>query len=225
MWVSGPLPRGRSHIRWSSSTSNEKRLTVRWRTRRTLPRQAKFRTLLRPWQRRRRRFGSSRRLPRQPRPGLLARRPMAAGSGAKGSGKGAASKICFHFRDHGNCPKGDSCPFSHDKELRKQALAAKRGESTLAAKGGKGGGKGGGKAGFGQGQAQGQAEGCTEVSTEASWHGLSVLPEDGLVQEGCQLRHGAQLAGRAGSSLAGQLGPSFGSVHEQSVCCVQHPDR
>ena len=43
--------------------------------------------------------------------------------------------------------KGDSCPFSHDKELRKQALAAKRGESTLAAKGGKGGGKGGGKAG------------------------------------------------------------------------------
>ena len=72
---------------------------------------------------------------------------MAAGSGAKGGGKGAASKICFHFRDHGNCPKGDSCPFSHDKELRKQALAAKRGESTLAAKGGKGGGKGGGKAG------------------------------------------------------------------------------
>ena len=71
---------------------------------------------------------------------------MAAGSGAKGGGKGAASKICFHFRDHGNCPKGDSCPFSHDKELRKQALAAKRGESTLAAKGGKGGGKGGGKA-------------------------------------------------------------------------------
>ena len=72
---------------------------------------------------------------------------LAAGSGAKGSGKGAASKICFHFRDHENCPKGDSCPFSHDKELRKQALAAKRGESTLAAKGGKGGGKGGGKAG------------------------------------------------------------------------------
>ena len=64
-----------------------------------------------------------------------------------GGGKGAASKICFHFRDHGNCPKGDSCPFSHDKELRKQALAAKCGESTLAAKGGKGGGKGGGKAG------------------------------------------------------------------------------
>ena len=66
---------------------------------------------------------------------------LAAGPGAKGGGKGAAGKICFHFRDHGNCPKGDSCPFSHDKELRKQALAAKRGESTLAAKGGKGGGK------------------------------------------------------------------------------------
>ena len=34
-----------------------------------------------------------------------------------------------------------------DKELRKQALAAKRGESTLAAKGGGKGGKGGGKNG------------------------------------------------------------------------------
>ena len=30
---------------------------------------------------------------------------LAAGSGAKGGGKGAASKICFHFRDHGNCPR------------------------------------------------------------------------------------------------------------------------
>ena len=31
---------------------------------------------------------------------------------AKGKGKGgdAEKKICFHFRDHGNCPKGDSCP-------------------------------------------------------------------------------------------------------------------
>ncbi|CAE7873672.1 GIP [Symbiodinium microadriaticum] len=47
-------------------------------------------------------------------------------------------------RAHKSASK-DSCPFSHDKELRKQALAAKRGESTLAAKGGKGGGKGGGK--------------------------------------------------------------------------------
>ena len=28
-----------------------------------------------------------------------------SGSGAKGGGKGAASKICFHFRDHGNCPR------------------------------------------------------------------------------------------------------------------------
>ena len=47
---------------------------------------------------------------------------------AKGKGKGgdAEKKICFHFRDHGNCPKGDSCPYSHDKELRKRALAARR---------------------------------------------------------------------------------------------------
>ena len=26
-------------------------------------------------------------------------------------------KICFHFRDHGSCPKGKDCPYSHDKEL------------------------------------------------------------------------------------------------------------
>ena len=48
-----------------------------------------------------------------------------------------------------------------DKELRKQALAAKRGESTLAAKGGKGGGEGRWQGRRGQGQAQGQAEGRT----------------------------------------------------------------
>ena len=47
---------------------------------------------------------------------------------SKGAGKGADKKICFHFRDHGSCPKGDACPYSHDKELRKKALAAKRGE-------------------------------------------------------------------------------------------------
>ena len=40
----------------------------------------------------------------------------------KGKGSDAEKKICFHFRDHGNCPKGDSCPYSHDKELRKHAL-------------------------------------------------------------------------------------------------------
>ena len=127
---------------WFLSTSSERRRTERWPTRRTRPRQGRLRTLLRPLPRRRRRSESSRRLPRRPRPGLLARPPkdstLAAGPGAKGGGKGAASKICFHFRDHGNCPKGDSCSFSHEKELRKQALAAKRGESTLAAKCGSG---------------------------------------------------------------------------------------
>ena len=39
----------------------------------------------------------------------------------KGAGKG--KKICFHFRDHGRRPKGKDCPYSHDKELRQQALA------------------------------------------------------------------------------------------------------
>ena len=108
-------------------------------------RRGSLRTLLRPLRRRRRRSGSSRPL----RPGLLARRPRTAPWRPAPAPRVAERerRASFHFRDHGNCPKGDSCPFSHDKELRKQALAAKRGESTLAAKGGKGGGKGGGKAG------------------------------------------------------------------------------
>ena len=46
--------------------------------RRTRPRQGSPRTRLRPWLRRRRRSGSSRRLPRRPRPGLLARPPRTA---------------------------------------------------------------------------------------------------------------------------------------------------
>ena len=83
---------------------------------------------------------------------------------AKGKGKGgdAEKKICFHFRDHGNCP-GDSCPYSHDKELRKRALAARRDaghQQTLATTkgGGKAGGKGGGKNGKPKAEAKAKAK-------------------------------------------------------------------
>ena len=77
---------------------------------------------------------------------------FAAATKGKGKGGDADKKICFHFRDHGNCPKGDSCPYSHDKELRTRALAARREaghQQTLATTkgGGKSGGKGGGKTG------------------------------------------------------------------------------
>ena len=64
----------------------------------------------------------------------------------KGAGKG--KKICFHFRYHGSCPKRKDCPYSHDKELRKQALADRSnagGNASYAASSGagpKGGGKG-----------------------------------------------------------------------------------
>ena len=134
---------------------------------------------------------------------------LAAGSGAKGGGKGAAGKICFHFRDHENCPKGDSCPFSHDKELRKQALAAKRGEGTLAAKGGKGGGKGGGKASAAKAKVKAKSKAAAKSTPKLPG---TVCPFfqtgcDGLVQEGRELRHRAQFARRARASLAGQLGP------------------
>ena len=73
---------------------------------------------------------------------------------------GKSGKICFHFRDHGNCPKGDQCPWSHDKELRKRTLAAlkesgggKGQEQTFASKGAKGSqkGKGVGKNSEGKG--------------------------------------------------------------------------
>ena len=67
---------------------------------------------------------------------------LAAGVGAKGGGKGAVGKICFHFCDHGNCPNVDSCPFSHDKELPSQPsvgrapwpLRAARAEAKEAAR-------------------------------------------------------------------------------------------
>ena len=117
-----------------------------------------------------------------------------------------SSEVCFHFRDHGNCPKGDSCPFSHDKELRKQALAAKRGESTLAAKGGKGGQKGGAK---GAAKAKPKAKPKAAAKSTAKPPG-TICPffqKTGSCRKGanCDMVH--QLAGRARSSLAGQLGP------------------
>ena len=70
----------------------------------------------------------------------------------KGAGKG--NKICFHFRDHGSCSKGKDCPYSHDKELRKQTLADRSnggGNASYAASSGAGP-QGGGK---GQGQGEG----------------------------------------------------------------------
>ena len=60
---------------------------------------------------------------------------------------GKSQKLCFHFRDHGSCPKGDRCPWSHDEELRKKVLAETKSkpDSTLTTKGGKGKGRGKGK--------------------------------------------------------------------------------
>ena len=76
-----------------------------------------------------------------------------------------STKLCFHFRDHGNCPKGDACPWSHDKELRRKALAAmketgggKGTEQAYPSKGGKGGsqGKGGDKGAKGSPKGKGK---------------------------------------------------------------------
>ena len=74
-------------------------------------------------------------------------------------------KLCFHYRDHGTCPWGDKCHYSHDKELRKKALAEKKQHaesgSVLAVKGqgkGKGDQKGKGKGtGKGKGDSKGKS--------------------------------------------------------------------
>ena len=72
----------------------------------------------------------------------------------KGAAKGR--KICFHFRGHGSCPKGKDCPYSHDKELRKQALVDRSnagGNTSYAATS-----VAGPKAAVGQGQSRGRPE-------------------------------------------------------------------
>ena len=130
MWVSGPLPRGRSHTRWSSSTSNEKRLTARWRTRRTLPRQ------VRSWLRRRSKFGelkaAAKAAAARPSGAAAKDSTLAAGTGGQGwRGKGQLARSASTSATTGTVRRADSCPFSHDKELRKQALAAKRGGEHL----------------------------------------------------------------------------------------------
>ena len=133
---------------------------------------------------------------------------LAAGSGAKGGGKGAAGKICFHFRDHGNCPKGDSCPFySHDKELRKQALAAKLGESTLAAKGGKGGGKGSGKAGAAKAKPKAKPKAAAKSSAKPPGTVCPFFQKTGSCRKGanCDMVH-SLLAGQ-GQALPTNWGP------------------
>ena len=94
-----------------------------------------------------------------------------AATKSKGKGGDAEKKICFHFRDHGNCSKGDSCPYSHDKELRKRALAARRdaGHQQMLATtkgGGRAGGKGGGKNGKPKTKAKAKAKAKSKAAVK-----------------------------------------------------------
>ena len=70
-------------------------------------------------------------------------RKNAKGSGGTDTNIGVTAgdprkeKLCWNFRDHGSCSKGNDCPFSHDKEFRKRELQrlkqqGKGGESTAA---------------------------------------------------------------------------------------------
>ena len=73
-----------------------------------------------------------------------------------GKEAGRKSKICFHFRDHGNCPKRDKCEYSHDKELRKKTLAELRGRRDSVRATSDRGGKGGQRRGRGKGNGKGR---------------------------------------------------------------------
>ena len=115
----------------------------------------------------------------------------------KGAGKDRKSKICFHFRDHGNCPKGDKCEYSHDKELRKKALAElrARGDSVGATS------DRGGKGGKGRGRGKGNGKGKDRS------------PSGGRTRRGDSPRR------RSGNSPGGGRDRSQGRGNKQGVLC------
>ena len=128
---------------------------------------------------------------------------------AKGKGKGgdAEKKICFHFRDHGNCPKKDSCPYSHDKELRKRALAARRDaghQQTLATTkgGGKAGGKGGGKNGKPKAKTKAKAKAKSKAGAKPPGTVCPFFAKNGSCRKGanCDMVH--SLATTGGNQVA-----------------------
>ena len=127
----------------------------------------------------------------------------------KGKGKGgdAEKKICFHFRDHGNCPKKDSCPYSHDKELRKRALAARRHaghQQTLATGkgGGKTGSKGAGKTGKPKAKAKAKAKAKGKAAAKPPGTVRPFFAKNGSCRKGanCDMVH--SLATSGGNQLA-----------------------
>ena len=108
-----------------------------------------------------------------------------------------STKLCFHFRDHGNCPKGDACPWSHDKELRRKALAARKeasggkgAEQTYATKGGKGGSKGKGSE-KGSGGGKGGPKGGKGKSNKAPGTVCPFFQKNGACRKGadCDMVH------------------------------------
>ena len=178
--------------------------------------------------------------PRQPGRGPVLGRAAAKAAAnqtyatAKGKGKGgdAEKKICFHFRDHGNCPKGDSCPYSHDKELRKRALAARRDaghQQTLATTkgGGKAGGKGGGKNGKPKAKAKAKAKAKSKAGAKPPGAVCPFFAKNGSCRKGanCDMVHSLATTGGNQVALPSNWGTSVECLNEQSLCSLQHPDR
>ena len=128
---------------------------------------------------------------------------------SKGAGKGADKKICFHFRDHGNCPKGDACPYTATTRSFAEKLSRPRRVTKplplrkVKAKG-------------------------REVAKQKPTQSLRLRPKARqshqalfapfsprmVVQERSQLRHGPQPDDlRRDAGLACQLGPALRCFH------------
>ena len=96
--------------------------------------------------RRRRRSESSRRLPRRPRPGLLARRPRTAPWRPVLAPREAGREQLVRSVSMGTVRRATPAPSPTTRSFASRRWLPSAGKAPLAAKGGKGGGKGGAKA-------------------------------------------------------------------------------
>ena len=151
-------------------------------------------------------------------------------------------KLCFHYRDHGTCPWGDKCHYSHDKELRKKALAEKKQHaesgSVLAVKGegkGKGDQKGKGKGtGKGKGDSKGKSGSRGKYDGKSKKEALCPFFRKNGLQEGVRVRYAARARDRRrdrkdarsrDSAVFGNGAEAGCELPDQPVRCTKRDDR